>query len=324
MAWYLRFMRFDLTDLRLFLNVVEAGSLTAGAARSHMTLASASQRVKGMEDALGERLLVRSKQGVRQTEAGRTLTHHARIVLLQMERLRGELGEYGAGLKGHIRLLCNTSAMAEHLPEALSSFLAQHPRISVDLEEQSSRAIVDALRGGLCDIGILSDAVDTSGLQNFFFQRDDLALIVPTGHALAQRRHVALSEIIDSEFVGLVEGNPLQELVARHAMALNKRLAYRVRLRSFDMLSLMVEHGIGLGIIPHSTATRCAKAMNIRAIELSDPWAVRNLVISVRDADELPPNARRMLRHLLERRGEPAEAYRGTQIAERPVRKRRR
>lgn len=64
-------MRFDLTDLRLFLHVVEAGSLTAGAARSHMTLASASQRVRGMEDALGSPLLTRHAQGVRPTEADR-------------------------------------------------------------------------------------------------------------------------------------------------------------------------------------------------------------------------------------------------------------
>lgn len=122
-------MRFDLTDLRLFLNVVEAGSLTGGAARSHMTLASASQRVRGMEDALGSPLLTRHAQGVRATEAGRTLLHHARVVLQQMERLRGELGEYGQGLKGHVRFMCGTSALTEHLPEVLSRFLAEHPRI---------------------------------------------------------------------------------------------------------------------------------------------------------------------------------------------------
>src|SRR5579864_6673507 len=118
----LRHMRFDLTDLRLFVNIVEKGTITGGAAQTHMTLASASQRVIGMEESLGTPLLLRTKQGVKPTEAGRTLAHHARLVLLQMERMRGELSEYGAGLNGHVRLLCNTSAMTEHLPEALSGF----------------------------------------------------------------------------------------------------------------------------------------------------------------------------------------------------------
>lgn len=82
-----------------------------------------------------------------------------------MEQLRGELGAYGDGLQGHVRLLCNTSAMTEHLPTPLGRFLSDNPRISVDLEERASEDIVDALRAGLCDIGIVSNAVDTAGLE---------------------------------------------------------------------------------------------------------------------------------------------------------------
>ncbi|MEI4600220.1 LysR family transcriptional regulator, partial [Klebsiella pneumoniae] len=91
----------------------------------------------------GTPLLTRHAQGVRPTEAGRTLLHHARVVLQQMERLRGELGEYGQGLKGHVRFLCGTSALTEHLPEVLARFLAQHPRVSIDLEERPSPDTVE-------------------------------------------------------------------------------------------------------------------------------------------------------------------------------------
>lgn len=292
-------MRFDLTDLRLFVNIAEAGSITGGASQTHMTLASASQRVRGMEDALGSPLLLRAKQGVKPTEAGRTLLHHARLVLQQMERLRGELGEYGAGLQGHVRLLCNTSAMTEHLPEALSGFLAQHPRVSVDLEEQSSDDIVDALRAGRCDIGIVTDAVDVEGLQCSVFRRDDLVLVVPRGHPLARRRRVALAELLDGEFVGLAAGSPLQEHVAQHAKRLGKRLGYRVRVRSFEAVCRMVENGIGVGIVPKAAADRCAVSMRIVRIALADAWAARHLLACVRSSEALPLNARRMLAHLL-------------------------
>lgn len=128
-------MRFDLTDLRLFLHTAESGSITAGAERAHLTLASASARIRGMEAALGVPLLTRNRRGVETTAAGRTLVHHARVVLQQMERMRGELGEYARGLKGHVRLLSNTAAMTEFLPETLSAFLAQHPEVDIDLEE---------------------------------------------------------------------------------------------------------------------------------------------------------------------------------------------
>ena len=292
-------MRFDLTDLRLFEHIVEAGSITGGAARTHMTLASASQRVLGMEADLGTPLLLRSRLGVQPTEAGRTLAHHARLVLQQMERLRGELGEYGGGLRGHVRLSCNSSAMTEHLPEALGAFLAQHPQISVDLEEQASSDIVDALRAGLCDIGIVSDVVDVEGLQRFVFRRDDLVLVVPRGHPLARRRRVVLAEVVDCRFIGLAEGSPLQEHVALHARRLGKRLAYRVRVRSFEAVCRMVAQGIGVGIVPKAAAERSPSLPRIRAIPIAEAWAARHLLACVRDADALPLPARRMLQHLL-------------------------
>ncbi len=57
-------MRFDLIDLRLFLHTIEAGSITHGAKRSNIALASASARLRGMEEALGVALLERSRRGV--------------------------------------------------------------------------------------------------------------------------------------------------------------------------------------------------------------------------------------------------------------------
>ncbi len=292
-------MRFDLTDLRLFVHIVEAGTITGGAERSHITLASASQRVLGMEDALGSPLLLRERLGVRPTEAGRTLLHHARLVLQQMEHLRGDLGDYGAGLQGHVRLLCNTSAMTEHLPEALGEFLAAHPKVSVDLEERPSDDIVDALRAGHCDIGIVSDAVAVDGLQCAVFRRDELVVVVPRGHALARRRRLTLAELAGFEFVGLAAANPLQAHIALQAQRLGQRLRVRVRVGGFEAIARMVEQGIGIGIVPRAAAERFAKSMRLVRIALAEPWAERHLLACVRPGETLPLNARRMLAQLL-------------------------
>src|SRR3546814_16263396 len=87
-------MRFDLTDLRLFMNIHDTGTITKGAQRSHITLASASERVKGMEESLGVALLIRDRRGVQPTSAGRALLHPARAGAPQMERMRsGERGD---------------------------------------------------------------------------------------------------------------------------------------------------------------------------------------------------------------------------------------
>ena len=157
-------MHFDLIDLRLYLNVVQAGNITAGASLSHLSLAAASARIRAMEAAFGVECLQRSRRGVSPTPAGQALTQHARLLLQQVERVHHDMAEYAQGFKGQVRLLCNTAALTEYLPELLADFVHQHPAISVDLQELTSLRITHALRQNAADIGVVSSAVDTHDL----------------------------------------------------------------------------------------------------------------------------------------------------------------
>ncbi len=300
-------MRFDLTDLRLFVHVHEAGTITGGAERSHMALASASERIRGMEDALGGPLLVRAQRGVRPTPAGHTLLHHARLVLRQMEHLRGDLGDYGNGLAGHVHLRCNSSALNEYLPQALAGFLLRHPRISVDVEEAASQDVADAVRSGLCDMGLLSDAVDLQGLAAWTLRADPLVLVVPRGHALACQRRVSLADAAHLDFIGLAEGSALQSHVDRHAQRMGQRLKFRVRLRHFEAVCQLVGLGVGVGVVPQATATRYGRTHRIQALRLTDAWAQRSLALCARSLDGLPQHAQQLLRHLAAGAEPPAQ-----------------
>jgi DNA-binding transcriptional LysR family regulator len=292
-------LRFDLTDLQLFLHVVEAGSLTAGAERSHIALASASARVRGMEALLGMPLLLRGRRGVHPTPVGQSLVHHARLVLQQMDRMRGELSEYTDGMKGHIRLLANTAAISEFLPEALASFMTQHPSVDIDLEERLSYDIVRAVGEGLADVGIVADSVDLSGLETFAFRLDRLVVVVAAHDAKrigGESEHgVNFSELLDLDFIGLAGDSALQRYLSLHAARAGKPLKVRVRLRSFDAICRMVEAGVGISVIPEAAARRRGQTMAIRRIALSDPWSLRNLTICVRHFDELPGYTRKLI-----------------------------
>lgn len=295
-------MRFDLADLQLFLQIVEAGSITAGAARAHLALASASERVRGMEEQLGMPLLVRGRRGVHPTPVGLTLLHHARLVMQQMERMRGELGEYSEGLKGHIRLLCNTAALSEFLPESLGQFMVRHPHVDIDLEERLSYDIVTAVREGLADIGIVADSADLSGLQTYPFRPDRLVVVASSRDAgkIVQpgQRSVAFGKLADLDFIGLAGDSALQRYLSLQAARAGKVLRMRVRLRSFDAICRMVENGIGISIVPETSAKRCEQTMAIRRIRLSDPWSVRQLTICVRRLEELPRYTQQLIDEL--------------------------
>lgn len=291
-------MRFDLTDLRLFLHVCEAGSITGGAERAHMTLQSASERIRGMEEELGVPLLQRAKRGTRATEAGRALEHHARVVLQQIDHMRGELQQFGAGLRGHIRLLSNTAALSEYLPDALAEYLPRHPKLSVSVEERSSQEIVHAIRGKTADFGIVADSVGLDGLEQMPFREDWLIAVAAVDHSLAARERVTFAELVDADFIGMTDGSALQVHLADQAKALGKRIDYRVQLKSFDAICRLIERGVGIGIVSRHAALRAQQTMQIRLIELTDPWAHRRLTICARSFDELPKYTREFIAFL--------------------------
>ena len=291
-------MRFDLADLSLFRHVVEAGSITHGAGRAHLALAAASTRIRNMEQALGAPLLVRARQGVTPTQAGRTLLQHARAILGQAERLREDLGAYAGGLAGQVRVLSNTNALTEFLPEALSSFLAAHPNVSIDLEERLSDEIVGLIAEGVGDIGIVAGTVDAGRLTTYPFRSDRFVLVAARDHALARRAKIEFAEALDHDFVGLDRASALQRFLASKASQAGRPLRLRVQLRSFDAVCRLVECNVGIGVVPMTTARRATKAMAIKAIDLVDPWAVRDLTICIRDLDALPPFARQLVQHM--------------------------
>ena len=291
-------MRFDFADLSLFRHVVEAGSITHGAERAHLALAAASTRIRNMELALGAPLLIRARHGITPTQAGRTLVAHARTMLEQAERLREDLGAYAGGLAGQVRVLSNTNALTEFLPEALSAFLAAHPNVSIDLEERLSDEIVGLIAEGVGDIGIVAGTVDKGRLTTYPFRSDRFVLVVARDHPLAKRSKIDFSEVLGQDFVGLDRASVIQRFLDSKATNIGQPLRLRVQLRSFDAVCRMVECNVGVGIVPATTAQRAAKSMAIKAINLTDAWALRDLTICIRDIAALPPYARQLVEHM--------------------------
>jgi DNA-binding transcriptional LysR family regulator len=291
-------MRFDLINLRLFCDVADAGSITAGAAKSALALAAASTRIRGMEEALGAPLLIRSRQGVTPTEAGRTLLKHARTMLAQSARLKEDLSVFAGGFSAEVRLLANTNALTEFLPEALSAFLAAHPQISVDLEERLSDEIVGLVAEGAADVGIVAGTVDVGALKTYPFRSDRFVVVTAKDHPLAGRDSVSFAEVLDYDQVGLERSSSLQRFLAGKAAREGKPLRLRVQLRSFDAVCRLVECGVGVGVVPATTAARAVKTMALAVTDLADDWAIRELTIVVRAAGELRPYAKALVESL--------------------------
>lgn len=288
-------MQFDLKDLRLFLLVAQLGSLSRAAEQSHLSLAATSARIKALEDQVGMPLLIREARGVRLSPPGEAFLFHARAILQQTRELQAELQEYGAGLRGHLRVFANTTAVTDFMPDILAAYLMEHPHISVDLEERPNARIADDIREGRADLGIIAGEVDTRGLASVHFSTDRLVLVTPPTPAWRGVQELSFAQVLHERFVGMHRGSTLQAFLDNMAQQQGHTLKLRIRLASFDTMCRMVAAGVGVAVVPESGAQRYAAAAHVHLVRLQDAWAVRQRYMLVRALEGLPAHVQALM-----------------------------
>lgn len=286
---------FDLVDLRLMVRIAESDSLTRGAEAAHMSAPAASTRIKNLEESLGVRLLHRSSQGVTLTPPGQAFVHHARLVLGQLEQLRSDLGDYARGLRGHLRVHANTTALGEFLPPVMRRYLLDHPDVNIDLQERLSHDIVRLVSEGQVDVGVIAGLVRTEDLQVLPYRRDRLVLVVPADHALRDIPAISFADTLDYDHVGLPESSAIRAFLQQICDGLHRPMRQRIQVSNFEAACRMVEASVGVAILPGSAASRHAQNMALAIVPLADAWAERAMQIVVRRLDALPAYARELV-----------------------------
>ena len=296
-------MHFDLTDMRLMLNIAEVKSLTKAAERTFLSLPAASHRIKNLEQSMGTELLYRSSQGVTLTPAGEVFVEHAMRVSQQLQYLRGDMKEFATGIRGKIRVYANTTAMSEFMPEILGRYLALQPEVSVELRERLSLEIVQAVTEGHADIGIvagLDEAVmKSSNVRYLPYRVNKLSFVAHPSHPLSQAESISFADTLDESYVCLSEWSAIHSFLRKAASNLGRSLKYRVEVSSFEAVCRMVAAKVGVSIIPATAITRYAEMMDLVQVPLEDVWADRQLQVCLRADEELPSFAQPLLDLLL-------------------------
>lgn len=292
-------MHFDLIDLTLFQHTLECGNITAGARHSHLSLPAASARIRAMEASLGTPLLERNRRGVQPTPAGQALLQHARLIGQQVERLQFDLAQYAQGQQGQVRLLCNTAALAEYLPELLAGYLADNPGVSVDVQELPSLRIVHSITQGMADLGIISTAAPSTHLQTLPFRDDPLVLVMPRDHPLSSASAPSFVDSLAHGHVGLGANSALALYLEELALHEGRRMRVRVRAEGFDGVIRMVAGGAGVGVVPLAAVKRWEDLLPMHWVALGEEWANRRLLLCARDFTVLPGYAAGLVERLV-------------------------
>lgn len=291
-------MRYDLTDLQLFAAIAASGNLTQGAERVHLAPASASARVRRLEEAAGAPLFERLPRGVALTPAGEAMLRHARRVLSEVALLDAELGTFARGVAGVVRLFANTNAIGGNLPRDLAGFLAAHPQVDVLLEEHPSPAIVSAVVAGAADVGIVAGEVGGPELAFLPYRADRLVLVCATGHPFASRGRLRFAETLSENHVGLSSDSAIHGFLLDRAREAGRRPRIRAQVRSFEAVCRMVSAGVGVAVVPHSSASAASATMPLAIVELNDAWGSREMKLCFRREQTLSPYQRELITHL--------------------------
>lgn len=291
--------RIDPQTLHLFVAVMDTGTIAAAAEREHIVASAVSKRLSDLEDSLKTKLLKRSNRGIEPTAAGTELLSLARNVLNDLDSIYGRLNEHALGVRGMVRVFANISAITEFLPGSLRSFMARFPQVQVQLQEKISSAVLQGVASNAADVGLYAHggghAEDVVSLP---YRRDELVVVVPLDHPLAMRAQVSIADTLAYDYVGLHTGSYINQQLQKSAQETGLPFRCRVQVTSFDALSVMVEAGMGVALMPRSIADRYRQLANIQVLTLAEPWAHRELRICVRSPDGLPVAAKLFVEHL--------------------------
>jgi len=312
-------VRYDLNDLRLFLHIVTEGSITAGAHRMHLSLPSASARVRSLEHHAGVELLIRGRRGVRPTPAGTTLARHAREVLAQTARLESAVASYTRSLTAPLTLLGGGSAMHRLVPRALISFLRAHPDIDVTVSESRTPQTVRMLADGEADLGVvLDDEARDCGLHTEPLGDDSLVVIGQTGGILDGRTALAFTEVAEHPLVGLNTDSSLRRWIEKHLGPHAPLVRYRTTVANLNVLVALAAEGVGLAVVPRRAID---PHQPLDVCDLQDPWARRHHLLAWGIKDRASSTATAALAEHLRHAGQSEPSPRsshGDRVGQRP------
>lgn len=306
-------MRLDPVSLRLFVAVMEEQAIARAAAREHIAPSAASRRLGELEHQLQVDLFGRSNRGIEPTAAAYSLLHMVRGVLHDLDSIVLQMRDFGAGVRGQVRLVANISAITQFLPGDLQRFMAAHPRVQVNLREQISTEVAKSVAENSADVGILNDGAYGEGLALLPYREDELVVVVPTKHPLARRRSMRIEEALDHDFVGAHPGSVVNNLLSRASAELGKPLKLRMQVTSYDAMCLMVSAGLGVAVLPRGSARIYSGTLALRTVTLQEPWARRRLMLCVRSGDTPSGAAQLLVAHLGREPGgkQPGTAFAG-------------
>lgn len=266
-------MALNFHQLHIFYTVAEQGSFSAAAQALHMTQPAVTMQIQSLEDYFGSKLLVRSTKRVELTEAGQVLYPYAKQSIELMRDAEKAMSRLTYMLEGRLQLGASLTIGEYVLPRLLGPFAKQYPHISIALKVMNTTQIIDEIVGHQLNFGLVEAPVHHPDMMFEPVMEDELKLIAPAGHPLAERRRVTLQEVVGYPFVLREKGSGTRQVM--EAVLMDRgfepdRIEAVMELGSTGAVKSAVESGIGITIISPSSVKHEQALGLLKVIDIED------------------------------------------------------
>ena len=285
----------DINQLEVLIAVAEEKSFSRAAEALHRTQPAVSQAIRRLEVELGEAVFDRSSRDGTLTPAGRVLLEHARHILNLRRSAHTAIKELKDLQRGKLTLSANEYTVMYLLP-VIPIFRKRHPDIKIEVKRSLASRIPSEILGRGVEIGVVSYKPNDPAIASVPVLMDELSLIVPSDHPLAQKQVVSVRELGAESFIAHNVPSPYRERVVRTFEKYKTPLNISIEMPTLESIKLFVAQGMGVALVPRLTAQAEIARGDIAALTVREMRLERRLYLVHRKGATLSHAARAFLR----------------------------
>ena len=281
-----------LPQIEAFLEVARRQNLSRAAEALFVSQPTLTARLQSLEAALGEQLFVRTRRGMRLTEAGDAFLPYAEHAVAALADGRERLSELRRGEAGRLVLGAPPTVSTYTLPALLARFSAAHPGVRLAIKTGTSEEILDMVLHDQVQLGIIR-ALANQEIETIPLFTDTLVLIAGPGHRLARSspgRQARMADLAGEVLVLFGRSSSYLEFTTATFRQAGVLPGSVLELDNIEAAKKMVERGLGVSLVPASTVAAELASGTLARVELVDAAPVRREIVAVRRRDAGPPS----------------------------------
>lgn len=257
-------------QLRAFLAVAQTLSFTQACERLHLSQPALSLAIKGLEDSLGGKLLMRSTRSVRLTPEGESLLPLAKHLLAHWDNTEERLRQRFTLQLGRLSIAAMPSFACNLLPGALVQFRRQHPKINITVHDVINEEVTDMVRSRQVEIGIAFSPEGTGSLTFTPLFEDQFVAVVPPTSSLTKAQCLSWATLLQHDFITLQRPSMVRRLLEQELGKRQMELPVAFESHQLSTVGRMVADGLGVSAVP-SMCIRQMHEQGAHCIPLTAP-----------------------------------------------------